>query len=45
MQPLGKCAQRLALGASCGAGADCASLYCKGGKCVAVEQQVVFCLE
>lgn len=45
MQPLGKCAQRLTLGATCTNGTDCASLYCKSGKCVAPEQQVAFCLK
>lgn len=45
MAPLGKCAQRLALGASCANGNECSSLYCKAGQCVAAEQQVVFCLD
>lgn len=44
MQLLGKCAQRLELGASCTNGSECSSLYCKAGKCVAAEQQVAFCL-
>jgi hypothetical protein len=45
MQPLGKCAQRLALGATCVAGTDCNSLYCKASTCVDPEQQVAFCLQ
>lgn len=45
MQPLGRCAPRLELGATCTSGTDCSSLYCKGSKCVAAEQQVVFCLD
>jgi hypothetical protein len=45
MAPLGKCAQRLMLGAACTVGNECSSLYCRGGQCVAAEQQVVFCLE
>jgi hypothetical protein len=42
---LGRCAERLALGASCASGDECASLYCKGGQCVAVDQQVAYCLK
>lgn len=45
MALLGKCMQRLELGASCANGTECASLYCKGAKCVAAEQQVAFCLK
>jgi hypothetical protein len=41
---LGKCARRLAVGASCSAPNQCESLYCKGGKCVAADQQVAYCL-
>jgi hypothetical protein len=44
MAPLGRCAQRLALGASCVNGSDCSSLYCQASKCVEAEQQVAFCL-
>jgi len=44
MQLLGKCAERLALGATCTSGTECGSFYCKAGKCVAAEQQVAFCL-
>jgi hypothetical protein len=45
MQLLGKCTERLALGATCANGADCSSLYCKASKCVEADQQVAFCLE
>jgi hypothetical protein len=45
MAPLGQCEERLADGAACTNPTDCASLYCKGGRCVAVDQQVAFCLE
>lgn len=45
MAPLGKCAQRLAIGQTCVNGNECSSLYCKAGSCVPVDQQVAFCLE
>jgi len=45
MQLLGKCANKLALGATCATGTECSSLYCKRGKCVTAEQQVAFCLD
>lgn len=45
MQLLGKCAAKLALGATCTSGTECSSLYCKTGKCVDAEQQVAFCLD
>lgn len=45
MQLLGKCAARLALGATCVNGTDCDSLYCEASQCVAAEQQVAFCLQ
>ena len=37
-------AEARALGATCGAGTECSSFYCKGGKCVVAEQQFAFCL-
>jgi hypothetical protein len=33
-----------ALGASCTAGSQCESLVCKGGTCVAADDQSVYCL-
>ncbi len=38
------CAARKAEGAGCGLPKECASLFCKGGKCVAQEQQAAYCL-
>lgn len=45
MQLTGRCANRLALGASCMVGTDCESFYCKSGRCVAADTQVAFCLK
>ena len=40
----GRCAARKALGDSCMVGTDCASFYCKSGRCVEPDAQVAFCL-
>jgi hypothetical protein len=37
------CMMRKALGASCMLGNECQSLFCKGNKCVAADQQTAFC--
>jgi hypothetical protein len=43
-QLLGTCAARQAVGTSCSTPSQCESLYCKGGRCVAADQQVAYCL-
>jgi hypothetical protein len=37
------CAQRKAVGASCGLDNECQSLFCRGGSCVAADVQTAFC--
>lgn len=39
------CVPRLAEGSACGTPNECASLMCKGGTCVAADQQAVYCLD
>lgn len=41
---LGTCAGRLPVAAPCGAGNECASLYCVGGACAPAETQAAYCL-
>jgi hypothetical protein len=41
---VGSCTERKAVGASCSAPTQCASLYCKSGKCVAADRQAAYCL-
>jgi hypothetical protein len=42
--PLGRCAQRLQLGAACGASTtECSSLFCQGGQCVMAGVDVAYC--
>jgi hypothetical protein len=43
-QFLGHCAAHQAVGTSCSTPSQCESFYCKGGKCVAADQQVAYCL-
>jgi hypothetical protein len=40
----GDCLARKAVGASCSLPLECESLFCKGGKCVAADQQAAYCL-
>jgi hypothetical protein len=42
---MGKCTARKAVGASCTAGPQCESLFCKSRKCVASNSQAAYCLQ
>lgn len=44
MTALGRCAQRAAVGANCMDATQCASLYCRSGKCVAATVQNAYCM-
>lgn len=41
----GMCTERKAVGDSCDGPTQCASLFCKGGSCVAADQQAAYCLQ
>jgi hypothetical protein len=40
-----KCTPRKAAGEACGAPNECASLFCRGGMCVAADKQSAYCLK
>jgi hypothetical protein len=42
---LGKCADRVPLHATCTEDSQCSTLFCRGGVCVAADQQVAYCLQ